>query len=73
MAWSSNGMTRVGEDLEGMATLAGDQHGITATSIRKCRFDRSAAVGLDADLARLVESSQQVARESGRGLRYGGY
>ena len=35
----------VGENLEGMATLTGDQHGVAATSAGKRRFDRGRRSG----------------------------
>ena len=40
------------ENLEGMAALAGDEHGVAATSVCERRFNRGAAVRLDENPAR---------------------
>ena len=49
-----------------MPPLARDKHGIAATCTRKCRFDRDLAIWLNANLAGLVETGQDVAQDLAR-------
>ena len=53
----------IGEDLVGVAALAGDQHGVAGAGVGQRGLDGLAAVGLDADLARPPEAGQELVED----------